>query len=77
MEELKLHCHGCGGSFARDELQYRPSGKGAYRRERYFCPACNEKEKQKNVLTSAKTSFRNLLPKRPMGFQLRPAAWNK
>lgn len=24
MEELKLHCHGCGGSFARDELQYRP-----------------------------------------------------
>ena len=26
MEELKLHCHGCGGSFARDELQYRPSG---------------------------------------------------
>lgn len=28
MEELKLHCHGCGGSFARDELQYRPSGRG-------------------------------------------------
>ena len=38
MEELKLHCHGCGGSFARDELQYRPSGRGAYRRDLYFCP---------------------------------------
>ncbi|MFB5952133.1 hypothetical protein [Klebsiella pasteurii] len=77
METETHNCYGCGGSFAREELQYRPSGKGAYRKERYFCPACNEKEKQKNALTSAKASFRNSLPKRPIGFQLRPAAWNK
>jgi hypothetical protein len=50
MEKVTHNCYGCGGSFAREELQYRPSGKGAYRRERYFCPACNAKEEQKNTL---------------------------
>jgi hypothetical protein len=44
MEDSKHRCYGCGGTFAREELQYRPSGKGAYRKEIYFCPACNEKE---------------------------------
>ena len=77
MEDSKIRCYGCGGAFTREELQYRPSGKGAYRRETYFCVTCNEREKKKNALTAAKTSFRNSLPKRPSGFQLRPAAWNK
>lgn len=65
MEELKLHCHGCGGSFSRDELQYRPSGRGAYRRDFYFCPVWNEKEKQKIALSAAASSFRKTLPSRP------------
>lgn len=76
MEETK-HCYGCGGLFASSELQYRPKGRGAYRKECYYCPVCNEKEKQKNTLKSARTSFANSLPKRPVKFQLRPAAWNK
>lgn len=47
MEAEKLHCFSCGGSFAREELQYRPSGRGAYRKVAYYCPICNEKEKRK------------------------------
>jgi hypothetical protein len=65
MEDSKHRCYGCGGTFAREELQYRPSGKGAYRKEIYFCPACNEKEKQKLALTAATSSFRKSLPARP------------
>lgn len=48
MEELKLHCHGCGGSFARDELQYRPSGRGAYRRDFYFARYAMRKKSRKS-----------------------------
>ncbi|MBA7932923.1 hypothetical protein HV127_17010 [Klebsiella sp. RHBSTW-00215] len=77
METETHHCYGCGGSFAREELQYRPFGKGAYRKNAYYRPVCNEKQKKKETLTAAKSSFRNSLPKRPAGFQLRPAAWNK
>lgn len=47
METETLHCYSCGGSFAREELQYRPSGRGAYRKVAYYCPICNEKEKRK------------------------------
>lgn len=47
METEKLHCYSCGGSFTREELQYRPSGRGAYRKVAYYCPICNEKEKRK------------------------------
>ncbi|ROS15895.1 hypothetical protein EDF82_1004 [Raoultella sp. BIGb0399] len=65
MEDSKLRCYGCGGSFVREELQYRPSGRGAYRKEKYFCPTCNEKEIKKNTLTSAVSSFRKSLPARP------------
>ncbi len=65
MEKVTHNCYGCGGSFAREELQYRPSGKGAYRRERYFCPACNVKEEQKNTLSASVSSFRNSLPSKP------------
>lgn len=65
METETHNCYGCGGTFAREELQYRPSGKGAYRKERYFCPACNEKEKQKNILTNSISTFRKSLPSQP------------
>lgn len=65
METETHNCYGCGGKFAREELQYRPSGKGAYRKERYFCPVCNEKEKQKNVLSASISTFRKSLPSRP------------
>lgn len=65
METETHNCYGCGGTFAREELQYRPSGKGAYRKERYFCPACNEKEKQKNILANSISTFRKSLPSQP------------
>lgn len=65
MEDSKHRCYGCGGTFAREELQYRPSGKGAYRKDIYFCPTCNEKEKQKNVLSASVSAFRKSLPARP------------
>ncbi|ELO0970705.1 hypothetical protein ACU4M6_004149 [Raoultella ornithinolytica] len=65
METETHNCYGCGGSFARQELQYRPSGKGAYRKERYFCPACNEKEKQKNILANSISTFRKSLTSQP------------
>ncbi|HIG8794986.1 TPA: hypothetical protein ACYEOW_001219 [Raoultella terrigena] len=65
MENESHNCYGCGNSFARKDLQYRPSGKGAYRKERYFCPVCNEKEKQKLSLTAATSTFRKSLPARP------------
>lgn len=38
---------------------------GAYRRDFYFCPVCNEKEKQKIALSAAASSFRKTLPSRP------------
>lgn len=47
METEKLNCYSCGGSFAREELQFRPSGRGAYRKVAYYCPTCNEREKRK------------------------------
>lgn len=50
MEAEKLHCFSCGGSFAREELQYRPSGRGAYRKVAYYCPICNEKEKKERSI---------------------------
>lgn len=50
METETHHCYGCGGSFAREELQYRPFGKGAYRKNAYYCPVCNEKQKKKKHL---------------------------
>lgn len=77
METETLHCYSCGGSFAREELQYRPIGKGAYRKQAYYCPVCNEKQKKKETLTTAKSSFRNSLPARPATAQLRPSFWNK
>lgn len=66
MEELTHHCYGCGGSFAREELQYRPKGKGAYRKHAYYCPLCNEKEKKKLGLKVAISSYRKSLPVRPL-----------
>ncbi|WEJ90186.1 MAG: hypothetical protein P0Y63_03985 [Klebsiella huaxiensis] len=65
MEETKHRCYGCGEKFARAELQYRPYGKGAYRKERYFCPKCDEKEIKKGVLKFTISSFRKSLPARP------------
>ncbi|QLK21519.1 hypothetical protein [Raoultella ornithinolytica] len=65
MEESKIRCYGCGGTFTREELQYRPSGKGAYRREIYFCTTCNEKEKQKSALSASISTFSKSLPARP------------
>ncbi|HDS8775498.1 TPA: hypothetical protein QHV38_000886 [Klebsiella michiganensis] len=77
MDAEKLHCYSCGGSFAREELQYRPSGRGAYRKVAYYCPICNEKEKKKDQLKATQYLVRKSLPSRPANFQLRPAAWNK
>ncbi|HHT0166084.1 TPA: hypothetical protein ACTW3R_004889 [Klebsiella oxytoca] len=77
MEAEKLHCFSCGGPFAREELQYRPSGRGAYRKVAYYCPICNEKEKKKDQLKATQSLVRKSLPSRPANFQLRPAAWNK
>ncbi|MEB7678693.1 hypothetical protein NGC52_02740 [Klebsiella michiganensis] len=77
METEKLNCFSCCGSFAREELQYRPIGRGAYRKQAYYCPVCNEKQKKKEILTAAKSSFRNSLPTRPANAQLRPSLWNK
>lgn len=50
MDAEKLHCYSCGGSFAREELQYRPSGRGAYRKVAYYCPICNEKKKKERPI---------------------------
>lgn len=77
METETLHCYSCGGSFAREELQYRPSGRGAYRKVAYYCPTCNEKEKKKNQLKATQSLVRKSLPSRPANFQLRSALWNK
>ncbi|NHE81905.1 hypothetical protein G9400_20065 [Klebsiella michiganensis] len=77
METETLHCYSCGGSFAREELQYRPSGRGAYRKVAYYCPICNEKEKKKDQLKATQSLVRKSLPSRPANFQLRPVAWNK
>lgn len=65
MEESKHRCYGCGGTFIRKELHYRPSGRGAYRRELYFCQICNEKENKNKhcalqVLHSVKRSLQGL-----------------
>jgi hypothetical protein len=49
METETLHCYSCGGSFAREELQYRPIWKGAYRKVAYYCPVCNEKKKKEQL----------------------------
>ncbi len=68
MEESKHRCYGCGGTFIRKELHYRPSGRGAYRRELYFCQICNEKENKKQALRSAGSAFRKTLPARPSYF---------
>ncbi|EPJ5863740.1 hypothetical protein JRA82_004598 [Raoultella ornithinolytica] len=65
METEIHHCYSCGGSFAREDLQYRPIGKGAYRKSAYYCPVCNEKEKKKQALKVAASSFRKSLPVRP------------
>ncbi|HCD7463531.1 hypothetical protein ACLH17_18675 [Klebsiella pasteurii] len=77
METEKLNCYSCGGSFAREELQFRPSGRGAYRKVAYYCPTCNEREKKKDQLKATQSLVRKTLPSRPASFQLRPAAWNK
>lgn len=77
METETLHCYGCGESFAREQLQYRPIGKGAYRKAAYYCPTCNEKEKKKNQLKATQSLVRKSLPSRPVTAQLRPALWNK
>ncbi|VUS37690.1 hypothetical protein SB6408_03237 [Klebsiella spallanzanii] len=77
METETLHCYSCGGSFAREELQYRPSGRGAYRKVAYYCSICNEKEKKKNQLKATQSLARKSLPSRPIAAQLRPALWNK
>ncbi|MBA7934075.1 hypothetical protein HV127_22935 [Klebsiella sp. RHBSTW-00215] len=77
METETLHCYSCGGSFAREELQYRPSGRGAYRKVAYYCSICNEKEKKKNQLKATQSLVRKSLPSRPVTAQLRPALWNK
>lgn len=77
MEELTLNCYCCGGSFAREELQYRPFGKGAYRKSAYYCTICNEKEKKKDKLRTAQSTFRKSLSTRTINAQLRPSSWNK
>lgn len=77
METESLHCYSCGGSFTREELQYRPSGRGAYRKVAYYCSTCNEKEKKKDQLKATQSLVRKSLPSRSVNFQLRPAAWNK
>jgi hypothetical protein len=46
METETLHCYSCGGSFAREELQYRPSGRGAYRKW-HITALCVMKRKRK------------------------------
>lgn len=52
METETLHCYSCGGSFSREELQYRPIGKGHTVSKPITCPVCNEKQKKKETLTS-------------------------
>lgn len=61
METETLHCYSCGGSFAREELQYRPIGKGAYRKQAYYCPVCNEKQKKKRNAHSCKVIIPKLI----------------
>lgn len=61
METETHHCYGCGGSFAREELQYRPFGKGAYRKNAYYCPVCNEKQKKKRNTYGCKVIIPKLI----------------
>ncbi|WIO41017.1 hypothetical protein P2G42_13660 [Klebsiella electrica] len=64
MEDSKIRCYGCGGAFIREELQYRPSGKGAYRRETYFCVTCNEREKKKKCTESRRVFIQKFITKK-------------
>jgi hypothetical protein len=58
METETLHCYSCGGSFAREELQYRPIWKGAYRKW-HITALCAMKSKKERTIKAAKSSFRN------------------
>ncbi|EPK7771136.1 hypothetical protein QFL30_003468 [Klebsiella oxytoca] len=64
MENNKLRCYSCGGLFEREQLQFRPSGRGAYRRELYFCPLCDEKQKKKSILKAAGSAYRKTISTR-------------
>lgn len=39
-----IYCRGgCGFRGDKTQLHYEPSGRGAYRREEYYCDKCHEK----------------------------------
>lgn len=57
MEIETRNCTGCGKLYPESELISMPSGRGAYRREHYYCPACKEAVFKKRLLKTAKTNF--------------------
>lgn len=63
MGEL-IYCRGgCGFRGDKTQLHYEPSGKGAYRREEYYCDKCHEKRLRIKKLLAAQNNYRKILPK--------------
>lgn len=59
MENETRNCTGCGKPYPESELFSMPSGRGAYRRENYYCPTCKEVVFKRQLLKVAKTNFSN------------------
>ncbi|HDR2353319.1 TPA: hypothetical protein QCH65_000464 [Enterobacter roggenkampii] len=59
MEEETRICTGCGKPHPKSELFSMPSGRGAYRKEHYYCPACKAAVWKKQLLKTARTNLLN------------------
>ncbi|MCW4985672.1 MULTISPECIES: hypothetical protein [Enterobacter] len=59
MNDVTRSCTGCGKPHPQSELFSMPSGRGAYRRENYYCRMCKEAVWKKQLLKTAKTNFCN------------------
>ncbi|EEJ5116955.1 hypothetical protein CG651_000461 [Salmonella enterica] len=61
-----IYCRGgCGFRGDKSQLHYEPEGKGAYRKEEYYCDKCHEKRfKLKKLLAAKKNYARSLTNQR-------------
>lgn len=56
-----INCRGgCGFVGDKSQLHYEPSGRGAYRREEFYCDKCHEKRLALKKLMVARANYRNL-----------------
>lgn len=55
-----INCRGgCGFVGDKSQLHYELSGRGAYRREEFYCDKCHEKRHALKKLMTAKANYRN------------------